>query len=118
VQEVRIEACCCTTSPRPTATRCQPVPRSPRRGTLSRSRSLRYAGLEMDPSRLRQRQKQIDFGKNTRGYEMYITKVPKYGIAARYSTGGNCGRLCLQARAASWRPCHTGQDSGMLEEIF
>lgn len=35
--------------------------------------------------RLKQRQKQIDFGKNTRGYDTYITRVPKYGIAVRDS---------------------------------
>jgi hypothetical protein len=35
--------------------------------------------------RLKQRQKQIDFGKNTRGYDTYITRVPKYGIAVRES---------------------------------
>ena len=35
--------------------------------------------------RLKQRQKQIDFGKNTRGYDTYISRVPKYGIAVRES---------------------------------
>jgi hypothetical protein len=34
--------------------------------------------------RLKQRQKQIDFGKNTRGYDTYITKVPKYGMACAF----------------------------------
>ncbi len=32
---------------------------------------------EADPKRLMQRQKQIDFGKNTKGYERYIQAVPK-----------------------------------------
>lgn len=33
--------------------------------------------VETDPHRLVQRQKQIDFGKNTVGYENYIKAVPK-----------------------------------------
>jgi histone RNA hairpin-binding protein len=32
---------------------------------------------ETDPKRLMQRQKQIDFGKNTKGYERYVQAVPK-----------------------------------------
>lgn len=37
--------------------------------------------LELNPHRLGQRQKQIDYGKNTPGYESYITKVPRYAQA-------------------------------------
>ena len=32
---------------------------------------------ETDPRRLEQRQKQIDFGKNTRGYQRYTAAVPR-----------------------------------------
>lgn len=33
---------------------------------------------ESDQHRLSQRQKQIDFGKNTRGYQLYTNKVPRF----------------------------------------
>jgi len=36
------------------------------------------SSVETDPVRLRQRQKQIDYGKNTRGYERYMELVPKH----------------------------------------
>lgn len=32
---------------------------------------------ETDPARLLQRQKQVDYGKNTIGYERYVVAVPK-----------------------------------------
>ena len=37
----------------------------------------REAARETDPRRLEQRQKQIDFGKNTRGYARYVAAVPR-----------------------------------------
>ncbi|CAM9747870.1 unnamed protein product, partial [Choristocarpus tenellus] len=39
---------------------------------------LKFAGdKETDPRRLAQRQKQIDYGKNTLGYDIYVATVPK-----------------------------------------
>ena len=32
---------------------------------------------DLDPHRLGQRQKQIDYGKNTLGYQRYLKEVPK-----------------------------------------
>lgn len=42
-------------------------------------RCTRYAEgeTETDPHRIEQRLKQIDFGKNTLGYDNYVKKVPK-----------------------------------------
>lgn len=34
-------------------------------------------GPESNPQRLLQRQKQVDFGKNTIGYERYVQAVPR-----------------------------------------
>lgn len=36
--------------------------------------------IEMDPSILQRRQKQIDYGKNTVGYQNYLSKVPMYVV--------------------------------------
>lgn len=33
--------------------------------------------MQEEARRLEQRQKQIDFGKNTLGYQNYLTKIPK-----------------------------------------
>jgi hypothetical protein len=35
------------------------------------------ATVETDPHKLAQRQKQIDFGKNTTGYQNYVARVPR-----------------------------------------
>jgi hypothetical protein len=35
---------------------------------------------ELNPLVIERRQKQIDFGKNTIGYELYVKNVPKYVI--------------------------------------
>ena len=36
------------------------------------------AQIQLDEHRLRQRQKQIDYGKNTVGYDKYLEEVPMY----------------------------------------
>lgn len=47
---------------------------------------------ETDPKRLEQRQKQIDFGKNTLGYDAYSQAVPRYEIILKkcYFHWNNC----------------------------
>lgn len=43
------------------------------------------ANIETDPHRLQQRQKQIDFGKATLGYQRYLAIVPKDQRRAQWS---------------------------------
>ncbi|KAG8188931.1 hypothetical protein JTE90_014983 [Oedothorax gibbosus] len=42
------------------------------------------ARYEADPEVLRRRQKQIDYGKNTRGYRLYVAAVPKASRTAEH----------------------------------
>jgi hypothetical protein len=42
----------------------------------------RSVGRSVSADRLRQRQKQIDFGKRTAGYASYLAAVPKYDRSA------------------------------------
>jgi hypothetical protein len=39
--------------------------------------ALQQKPMEIDPHRLCQRQKQIDYGKNTLGYERYLEILPR-----------------------------------------
>ena len=45
--------------------------------SMERHSSTKKNQMETDPHRLVQRQKQIDFGKNTVGYENYLRAIPK-----------------------------------------
>ena len=38
---------------------------------------------ELDAHRIEQRRKQIEFGKNTRGYDLYLQKTPKFVLFSR-----------------------------------
>lgn len=51
---------------------------------------------ETDAHRLQQRQKQIDFGKNTLGYVKYIETVPRYDLSALSRTCASSAEACTQ----------------------
>lgn len=46
-------------------------------GTSCKGPALQVEEREKDPKRLQQRQKQIEYGKNTVGYTLYTQAVPK-----------------------------------------
>jgi histone hairpin-like RNA-binding protein len=51
---------------------------------LRTKRRMPEREVETDAHRLKQRQKQIDIGKNTPGYASYVAKVPKYVLRPLY----------------------------------
>jgi len=104
---------------RQTATKQSKVERSPSRGVRSppgsatssrRRRHEENQGIETDPTRLRQRQKQIDYGKRTVGYEQYRNNVPKWGRIrgnSRYPSTPDkysvCSKRLWDATVRRWR---------------
>eukprot|EP00741_Cyanophora_paradoxa_P023829 tig00021623_g23017.t1 len=62
---------------------------------------------EEDPHRLRQRQKQIDYGKNTRGYDRYVQLVPKHrrrrGDARTPDKYMKCSKRAWDGLIRKWR---------------
>jgi hypothetical protein len=65
---------------------------------------------ETDPRRLEQRQKQIDFGKNTLGYDRYIAAVPKTKrrrFAEEHPVtpdkSAKISKRCWDGRVRAWR---------------
>lgn len=80
------------------------------------------AEIETDPRKLRQRQKQIDYGKNTLGYEKYARDVPrskrgnedprtpdKYRVCSKRAFEGLL--KVWRRRLHEWDPCAAGGDS-------
>ncbi|KAL0025135.1 hypothetical protein WJX77_002219 [Trebouxia sp. C0004] len=69
--------------------------------------------VETDPHRIAQRQKQIDYGKNTLGYQRYIEEVPRY-LRRKISTTISkhpetpdvtqiCSKRSFDGQAKKWR---------------
>jgi len=64
-------------------------------------------GIETDPVRLAARQKQIDFGKNTLGYQEYVKQVPrsrrKYGDPMTPNKNLKCSKRSWDGQIRKWR---------------
>eukprot|EP00041_Stephanoeca_diplocostata_P034582 m.1186232 g.1186232 ORF g.1186232 m.1186232 type:complete len:276 (+) comp24546_c0_seq23:150-977(+) len=62
---------------------------------------------EADPKRLMQRQKQIDFGKNTTGYDLYRKAVPKHARKREHPRTPDkydaCSKRAFAGRILQWR---------------
>lgn len=78
-------------------------------GDLKRSKSRPVIEREADPARLALRQKQIDYGKNTRGYDQYTLLKPRYSVCE--SVDGSCSflpyRRSMRVREDPWTPDKT-----------
>lgn len=66
--------CCCFIAPLAQPNNFPFPPLFPSYG----SAELKFAdSVELDPQRLATRQRQIDFGMNTQGYETYLEQIPR-----------------------------------------
>ena len=69
--------------------------------------ALERDAREDDAQRLKQRQKQIDFGKNTRGYERYVALVPrdqrKFDDPWTPDKTAPCSKRAFDGRIRKWR---------------
>lgn len=69
--------------------------------------ALERDAREDDAQRLRQRQKQIDLGKNTRGYERYVALVPrdqrKFDDPWTPDKTAPCSKRAFDGRIRKWR---------------
>eukprot|EP00992_Anisonema_acinus_P015824 TRINITY_DN9907_c0_g1_i1.p1 TRINITY_DN9907_c0_g1~~TRINITY_DN9907_c0_g1_i1.p1 ORF type:complete len:168 (-),score=20.96 TRINITY_DN9907_c0_g1_i1:346-849(-) len=93
-----------------------------------RSSRTTAAGLETDPHKLRQRMKQIHFGKSTKGYEAYRSLVPTcerdasvHPVTPRHDQ--LCSKRSWDAQVRQWRrqlhewdpPCDSGSEKACSE---
>jgi hypothetical protein len=71
----------------------------------------KFASLEVtDPHRLSQRQKQVDLGKNTLGYQNYAEKIPRQ-VRQRFNPihpltpdiKDGCSKRCFDGKIKAWR---------------
>ena len=89
------------------------------------SRGAGFADRETDPKRLEKRQKQVDFGKNTIGYERYVCALPKRSrrrnpsdLAPRTpDVGMKCSKRRFDGILRAWRRALHLWDDGIPDGI-
>eukprot|EP00029_Vermamoeba_vermiformis_P011605 TRINITY_DN642_c0_g1_i1.p1 TRINITY_DN642_c0_g1~~TRINITY_DN642_c0_g1_i1.p1 ORF type:complete len:354 (-),score=130.60 TRINITY_DN642_c0_g1_i1:74-1135(-) len=85
----------------PVAVAARPVPAIPKEDDET------IEGGESDEARLRARQKQIEYGKNTDGYRNYVAKVPKdqriKGMPSTPEKFQKCSKRSWDGQVRKWR---------------